>query len=111
MAEENHENLSCTVLGPRLYSNPPLTGSIRIQSPSPPPPARKFHQVVNVTEYSFSCLVAAMESCLVVSKHAATTFALLPSECHSSSSVTSQLSFVYANSADGTVQEMMSLKV
>lgn len=51
-----------------------------------------------------------MESCLMVSKHS-TTFALLLSECHSSSSVSSQLSFVYANSANGTLQEMMSLKV
>jgi len=72
-------------------------------------PTQKFHQDENVTEYNFSCLVAAMESCLMVSKHA-TTFALLPSECHSGSSVSSQLSFVYANSASGTVQEM-SLKV
>jgi hypothetical protein len=54
--------------------------------------------------------VAAMESWLMVSKHA-TAFALFPSESHSGSSVSSQLSFVYANSVGRTVQEMMSPKV
>ena len=91
--------------------SPSLPLSIRIQSrpPDAEVPSSRECDGIEVSTH-FSCLVPAVESCLMVSKHAR-TFALSPSECHSSSSVSSQLSFVYVNSANGTLQEVMSLKV